>query len=152
MHTILSVTVRLLTGVVLLALSACGSPNRQPVVVGPAVTGLTTTLEDDVQALPDARIAWSTDWQLCWAAYPAATAYELESLTSEGVSPILQRQQSTCYRIEAAAGENAKSEGLAGRDMQLLIQSGQLGYRVRAVLPKNQVSEWSAPVAVGAEL
>lgn len=146
------VTAGTLVWVLMLALSACGSPARQPVVVGPAVAGLTTTLEDETHDLPDAHVEWSTYWQLCWDAYPAATAYELESLTSEGVSPVLRRQQDTCYRVQAAAGQNAKSEGLAGRDMQLLIQGGQLGYRVRAVLPDNRVSEWSVPVAVGADL
>ncbi|MBV9791993.1 MAG: hypothetical protein JOZ51_27655 [Chloroflexi bacterium] len=136
----------------MLVLPACSSSTQPALIVGPAVAGLTTTLQDELHDLPDARLAWSTFWQLCWSAYPSATAYELESLTSEGASPVLRRQQDTCYRIQAAAGENAKSEGLAGRDMQLLIQSGQLGYRVRAVLPGNQVSEWSVPVAVGVDL
>ncbi len=132
-----------------LLLSACGGAGGPPQIVPPAVGGLTATLEDEVRDLPGDRIAWTTYWKLCWAAYPGATAYELQPLTSEGASNRLQRQRETCFRQEAAKGENMKAEGLLNRDLLVKLQTGQLAYHVRAVLPDNRASEWSHPLAVG---
>lgn len=99
--------------------------------------------------LPGGRIAWSTYWKLCWAEYPGAKGYELQTLTSEGISAKLRRQSERCFRIEAAANENEKSQGLLNREVLLALQSGQLAYRVRAVLEEGRASEWSPPMAVG---
>lgn len=135
----------------LLVLAGCSQSAGSPAgVMQPAVTGLVATLEDDVRDLPNARIAWSTYWKLCWSPYPGATEYELQSLTGEGASPKLRRQRDTCLRVQAAAGENDKAQGLLNRDVQLSLQRGQLAYRVRAILSGNRVSEWSRSVAVGA--
>ena len=73
----------------------------------------------------------------------------MQTLTGEGTSRKLRRQHDTCSRIEAAAGENAKEKGLANRDLLLAMQSGQLAYRVRAVLDGDRVSEWSSVMMVG---
>ena len=150
----------------LVAAASCGSgenpgdggsgPERDEepaAVVEPPVGGLAATLEDKAEELPDEpdRIRWSTDWKLCWEPYPQAAAYELQPLTGEGQPGALQRQDGTCFRIEAAANENLKDEGLKDRDALLALQQGQLGYQVRAVLPEGRVSEWSAPAAVGEE-
>lgn len=113
------------------------------------VQEMVATLEDEVRNLPEQRIAWSTFWKLCWEEYPGATGYELELLTSEGVSPKLRRQSARCFRIEVAAGENKRKEGMIHRDIQLALQKGQLACRVRAVFDAGRVSEWSSPVAVG---
>ena len=101
--------------------------------------------------LPGDRTAWSTYWKLCWDLYPQATAYELQTVTGEGNSPKLRRQSERCFRIEAAGGENEKSQGLVNRTMLLLLQAGQLAYRVRAVFSNGRVSAWSPAMAVGKE-
>jgi hypothetical protein len=56
----------------LFVLPGCGD-GSPPQVVQPPVTGLVATLEDEMHDLPNARIAWSTYWKLCWSAYPGAT-------------------------------------------------------------------------------
>lgn len=115
------------------------------------VSGFAATLHDDVQELPEGRVAWSTEWRLCWAPYPRARGYEVQVVTGEGPSPRLLEQPGTCLDLEVAAGDNRRAEGLRGRDAQLLMQAGQLGYRVRAVLPRGRVSAWSPQLAVGEE-
>jgi hypothetical protein len=97
----------------------------------------------------NSRLAWSTYWKLCWEEYPGATAYELQALTGEGGARKLRRQRERCFRIEAAKGENEKTQGLANRDLLLALQAGQLAYRVRAALNDHRVSAWSSPAAVG---
>lgn len=125
------------------------SSTAAPQVAPRTVSGLLTTLEDEVRDLPDGQIAWSTYWKLCWDEYPGAQGYELQTMTGEGRSPKLRRQSGRCFRLQSAAGENQKSAGLVNRDLQLKLQEGQLGYRVRAVLADNRVSEWSVSMPVG---
>ncbi len=124
-------------------------PSSLPHMVSPVVEGLTATLEDAVRELPGKRIAWSTSWVLRWDPYPGAIAYELEMLTGEGVSPKLCRQGERCLRLEVAANENERWQGLLYRDLQVALRVGQLAYRVRAVLGTNSVSAWSSAIAVG---
>ncbi|MBD2504769.1 hypothetical protein [Anabaena azotica] len=123
---------------------------QQPQVVQPPVTGLVSTLSDEVKESTTDLISWSTYWQLCWDAYPGAKEYELQKVLVEGKSPKLQRQSDRCFRLQAASNENKKSQGLLNRDLILLVHKTQLAYRVRAVLDDNRVSEWSPPMAVGA--
>jgi hypothetical protein len=130
------------------ALCGCGA-SGPPQEVQPPVGGLTAALSDEVHDLPGDRIAWTTYWQLCWAPYPSATAYELQPVTGEGTASRLIRQQGTCFRQEAAKGENAKADGLVNRDLLVKLQIGQLAYKVRAALSGNRVSAWSPPAAVG---
>ncbi len=99
--------------------------------------------------LPGARIAWSTYWKLCWSEYHGAKGYAIQTVTSEGTSSDKRRQVETCFRIQAAAGENDKAQGLVNRNLQLAMQRGQLAYRVRAILENGRVSEWSSPMTVG---
>lgn len=122
----------------------------QPQVVEPPVTGLVSTLSDEVEELPQELIRWSTYWQFCWEPYPEAKVYELQTVLMEGKSPKLQRQSDRCFHLQAASNENLKSQGLLNRDLILLVHKTQLAYRVRAVLDNNRVSEWSPVVAVGA--
>ncbi|ODG98274.1 hypothetical protein A4S05_09830 [Nostoc sp. KVJ20] len=124
--------------------------SNQPQVVQPSVTGLVSTLSDEVEELPSGLIRWSTYWQLCWEPYPEAKEYELQTVLVEGKSPKLKRQSDRCFRIQAASNENQKSQGLLNRDLILLMHKIQLGYRVRAVLNDNRLSEWSEVMAVGA--
>ena len=135
-----------------LFLASCGrgaTPARVPQVVPTPVGALVGSLEDESRDLPDGRVAWHTYWRLCWGAYPGATAYELQARTGEGVSPQLRRQDGTCFRLEAAAGEDTKADLPRSRTIQLSTQSGQLAYRVRAVLGPDRVSAWSESLAVG---
>ncbi len=138
----------LFCGSVVLALAGCGT-QEPPRSVQPPVGGLTATLEDTVRDLPGDRIAWATYWTLCWSPYPGARAYQIQTVTGEGASAKLRQQRDTCLRIEAAKGENARTDGLVNRDLLLQLQTGQLAYKVRAVLDDTTVSEWSASAAVG---
>ncbi len=124
-------------------------PSGTPQVVKPPVTGFVATLSDEVKELPKQRIAWSTYWKLCWMPYPEAVAYELQGVSSEGTSPKLKRQTDNCFRLQAAANVNSKSKGLLYREETLAMHTVQLGFRVRAVLDGNRVSEWSPPMPVG---
>jgi hypothetical protein len=124
--------------------------SNQPQAVQPPVTGLVSTLSDEVEELPAELIRWSTYWQLCWEPYPEAKEYELQAVLMQGRSPKLERQSDRCFRIQAASNENQKSQGLLNRELILLMHKIQLGYRVRAVLDNNRVSEWSQVMAVGA--
>lgn len=130
-------------------LSACETPSGARQVVAPPVEDVVATLSDEIQELPSKRIAWSTYWKLCWQNYPGAKAYELQTLTSEGASPSLRRISDRCFRLQAAAGQNHKSQGLFNRKAILSLRTSQLAYRVRAVLDENRVSEWSPDMAVG---
>jgi hypothetical protein len=137
--------------VALLLLLLCATCNRTsaPATPLPVVTGLNATLEDEVRDLPNGQIAWSTYWKLCWDAYQDAASYQLQSLTGEGSARRVLRQTERCFRLQAAAGENSRAQGLLNRDLQLALQQGQLAYRVRAVRQDGRLSEWSAPLAVG---
>jgi hypothetical protein len=123
--------------------AACGRKAEKPATVSPPVQNLTATLEDEVHDLPGGEIEWSTYWRLCWPSYEGASEYELQSLTSEGASNKFRRQSERCFRLEVAAGQNPKSEGLRNRDLQLALRSTELSYRVRAVLADGHFSEWS---------
>lgn len=140
--------IRPLCLLLLAMLSGCGA-SGPPQVVQPPVSGLMATLSDEVRDLPGDRIAWTTYWQLCWTPYPGATTYELQPVTGEGTASRLIHQQNTCFRQEAAKGENAKADGLVNRDLLVKLQISQLAYKVRAVLNGNRVSAWSPPAAVG---
>jgi hypothetical protein len=141
-------TLSVLCLLVVAALCGCGA-SGSPQIVQPPVSVLTAALSDEVHDLPGDRIAWTTYWQLCWAPYPGATTYELQPVTSEGTASRLIRQKDTCFRQEAAKGENAKADGLVNRDLLVKLQIGQLAYKVRAALSGNRVSAWSPPAAVG---
>jgi hypothetical protein len=112
----------------------------------PPITQVTTSLEDEVEDIANGQINWSTYWKLCWEAYPEAETYEIQTSTSEGVSPKLKKQKDTCYRIQIATGTNNKDLGMFNRDKLIKLQMGQLSYRIRAVLKNGNVSEWSASV------
>ena len=133
----------------LLTLLLCAACSKTPATTLPAITGLVASLEDEVRDLPNGQIAWSTYWKLCWDNYPDAEAYELQALTGEGATRRLRHQNERCFRLQAAAGENSKAQGLLNRSLQLALQQGQLAYRVRAVRKDGRMSEWSAPLAVG---
>jgi hypothetical protein len=106
------------------------------------------TLHDEIVELPGNQIRWNTYWQMNWPAWPGAVAYELLTLTSEGTAPRPRRLSGCEFRIQVASGANARAEGLATRDMQLLLNSAQLSYRVRAVLDNGRTGEWSRALSV----
>ncbi|MEO6724592.1 MAG: hypothetical protein ABIU20_11370 [Blastocatellia bacterium] len=107
------------------------------------------TLEDDVRDLPDGQIAWTTYWKLCWEPYAGAQGYELEPITGEGTGRRRVHQAGVCYRVEVAKGQNAKVQGFFNRELMLASLSGQMSYRVRAVLSNGHVNQWSTPAIVG---
>lgn len=115
----------------------------------PTIQGLAATLEDEVRDADGGRIRWSTYWKLCWDEYPGALSYELQAATSEGASPKLRAESGRCFRIEVAAGVNDKSQGLLNREQLVSLQTGQLTYRVRAVLNEGRRSEWSPAMEIG---
>lgn len=115
----------------------------------PPMAGFVATLADEVRDLPQQRIAWHTYWTLCWDAYPEARGYELQAVTSEGGSLRPNAVDGRCHRLEVAANENRKAEGLRARDLQIAMQSGQLAYRVRAVLADGSKSTWSPLFGAG---
>lgn len=125
------------------------SPTASPQVVRESLTGLNSSLVDEVKDLPEEKIAWNTYWQLCWQAHTSAQAYELETFTGEGASRKLRRQTETCFRTEIAKGRNDKAKGLFNRELMLAGISGQLSYRVRAVFDGNRVSAWSPLMEAG---
>lgn len=127
----------------------CHKPAAVAASATSTVQGLKATLEDEVQDLPEGRIRWSTYWQLCWDAAPAAVAYELQAATAEGNARQVRRVTEHCFRLQAAAGENKRAQGLLNRALQLALQAGQLAYRVRAVHQDGSRTEWSRPLAVG---
>jgi hypothetical protein len=133
----------------LLLAAACHRTAQKQTAVFPPIKDLTAELEDEVHDLANREIKWSTYWRLCWANYDGASAYELQALTSEGTSDKLVRQSGRCFRIEVAAGQNLKTQGLLHRDLQLSLRSTQLAYRVRAVLADGTTSEWSKSFSVG---
>ena len=129
--------------------TACGGYTNAQEIELPAVKNLVATLEDEVRDLGGNKIKWATHWKLCWDKYPEAVAYELQIVTGEGVRAKLRSQSGQCFSIKAAAGENERSQGLLNRELLLLMQSGQLGYRVRAVHEEGRTSRWSATMEVG---
>lgn len=138
--------------VLFVLLTGCRSAPKIQTAPLPPISGITATSQDEVRDLPNEMIAWSTNWKLCWATYPAATGYELQPVTGEGSSRKVRAQSENCFKLQAAAGENRKVQGLLNRELQLALQRGQLAYRVRAVLPDGGHSEWSTPIAVGQEI
>ncbi len=142
-----------LVGMLVATIVACGcsddvADRSRPRGLDPPA-GLKTSLLDEIKPMPGDRIKWSTFWRLCWDAYPGSQAYELRPLTDEGDPGRPRRQTARCFRIQAAAGDNARSRGLALREEQLALQQGQLAYGVRAILRDGRVTPWSAAVAVG---
>ena len=137
----------LLGWLVAVLLGGCGGkPAEKPAGPPAPVTGITTAFEDEVADGPGGQIAWSTYWKFCWQPYPGARSYELQLITPEGASPKLKSRHEPCYRIQVATGTNPREQGLLRRDEQIGWQTGQLAYRVRAVLGDNQYSEWSPVV------
>ncbi|WP_235526610.1 hypothetical protein [Nostoc piscinale] len=57
--------------------------SNQPQVIQPPITGLVSTLSDEVEELPQELIRWSTYWQMCWETYPEAQEYELQKVLVE---------------------------------------------------------------------
>ncbi len=115
----------------------------------PQITGLRATLEDEVTDLPEERIKWNTYWVLSWDPFPGAEGYDLQIVTSEGISPRLHHVKEPRFRLQSATGENLKSEGLVKRDLQLALHAAQLAIAVRAHLPGDQATAWSHPYDVG---
>jgi len=115
----------------------------------PAPSGLATSLEDKKRKSGRGRIAWSTHWKLCWQPVESAAYYEIRLMTSEGAPRAPKRLDATCFRIEAAAGENPVSEGLPHRDLMLTMQAAQLSAQIRAVLADGRKTAWTAAQDVG---
>ncbi|MFN0026056.1 MAG: hypothetical protein ACKV2O_02555 [Acidimicrobiales bacterium] len=113
------------------------------------VQGFKASIGDEVVPVSGGKIRWETRWQLCWDVYPAATAYELQVVTSEGSSTKSTRQSDPCVSLQIAAGENDAAQGMLNRDLIVATTAGHVGYRVRAILGEDTVSSWSAPYFAG---
>ncbi|EHR69458.1 hypothetical protein BurJ1DRAFT_0576 [Burkholderiales bacterium JOSHI_001] len=114
-----------------------------------APTVLAGSLEDRVRPAGAGRIAWSTQWTLCWQAVPAALRYEVRLMTSEGAPRSAQPWSDTCWGVEAAAGENAADQGMPHRALMLAMQAGQAALQVRAVFKDGRRSAWTPEQPVG---
>lgn len=117
--------------------------------LAPAPEGMHAQLQDVVRPAGAGRIAWQTFWKLCWTPVAGAKGYELKRMTSEGAPRQHQRVAGPCWRVEVAAGENARAQGLYRRDLMLQLQAAQASLRVRAAFGQGRVSAWSAEHAVG---
>ena len=111
--------------------------------------GLTRSLQDVRRPSGRGRIAWSTEWKLCGKPVAGAKHYEKRLLTSEGAPRKPERINTTCFRVEAAAGENPSSEGLPRRDLMLSMQAAQSAIQIRAVFPDGHTTAWTAEQPVG---
>ncbi len=111
--------------------------------------GLTRSLQDIKRPSGRGRIAWSTYWKLCWQPVAGAKYYEKRLLTSEGAPHSPARIKTTCFRVEAAAGENPSREGLPKRDLMLNMQAAQSAIQIRAVFPDGSTTAWTAEQPVG---
>lgn len=132
-----------------LLLAACSAPSARGTGDLPPVTGLVATLEDETRPVEAGRLRWSTYWRLSWTPYPDATGYELQTVTSEGTSLKLKTLSDPVFRLQVAAGENAATLGLHGRQVQVQMQESQLGFRVRAIMSTGRRSGWSDAAAAG---
>lgn len=129
------------------------SSQATPTVLnGIAVTGFTTSAKTTSAPLLSGLTKWRTDWSLCWEQTPNAIGYEITVLTSEGISPRLRRQTTTCLEVEVAAGETPLEQIERDQRIQMSIQRSQLSYKVRPSLPNDQVGEWSREVSAGEDL
>jgi hypothetical protein len=106
-------------------------------------------LDDERREAAPGRIAWSTHWTLCWQPQPGVRYHEIRLLTSEGGSRVPRRWHASCYRVEAAAGENEAAEGMPRRDLMLAMQAAQSAVQVRAVFTDGRHSAWTAEQPVG---
>jgi hypothetical protein len=111
--------------------------------------GLTITLQDVKRPSGRGRIAWSTYWKLCWQPVAGAKYFEKRLLTSEGAPRKPERINTTCFRVEAAAGENPSSEGLPKRDLMLSMQAAQSAVQIRAVFRDGHTTAWTAEQPIG---
>lgn len=116
----------------------------------PAPGGLQRSLQDHTRRSGPGRMAWSTTWSLCWQPVAGAAHYEVRLLTAEGASRTPRRVADTCYRVEAAAGENPRADGMPRRALMLAMQSAQSSVGVRAVFADGRVTDWTAGQPVGA--
>jgi hypothetical protein len=133
-----------LVGLALLLTYAC----TEPPLEAPKTPVIKATLKDEVRDLPGGQIEWWTWWEACWDKDPKAIAYEIQTMTSEGTSRKLRRQQENCIRMDVARGRNPKSAGLLDRELMLGNTRSMLGYRVRTVR-EDGPGDWSERVTAG---
>lgn len=115
----------------------------------PPPAGFVRTLEDETRAAAPGRVAWSTYWKLCWDPVATARHYEIRLVTSEGAPRTPKHLVATCYRIEAAAGENPVGEGMPKRELMLSMQAAQAALQVRAVFADGRATAWSTEQPIG---
>lgn len=145
---------------VTLALAAAGAgaheaapPPADPLAAGPALTGFHAALRDSQRRLGGGRLRLSTQWTLCWQPVPGAQRYEVQLLTSEGVSRDLKQVAASahpCWGLQVAAVEAPPAQLAARRAEQLALSGSMLAARVRAVAADGTQGAWSVPFAAGA--
>ena len=143
-----------------LALSAAGAGAHEaaptaadPHARGPEPGGFHASLRDSQQRIGGGRRRQSTRWTLCWQPLPGAQRYEVQLLTSEGVSrapkPVAAGPH-PCWGLQVAAVEAPPAELQARRAEQLALAASMLAVRVRAVAIDGRPGAWSVPQAAGA--
>ena len=117
-------------------------------VAGPAPVLASATLTDDVDT---AAGTWSTTWEVCFEPLPGAEGperWEVQSVTSEGVSPRIEELPGSCVGLQLAQGPGAAPADDPGRTAAL-ADAASLAYRARAVRADGSVTPWGEPVVAG---
>jgi len=112
------------------------------------VSGLRAFLVDEEQRTPEGRYAWTTRWKLCWRPVPAATAYLITVVTSEGIDPQPREVDDPCYEVTVATGSSARKGARPGRDAQLSQMRSTLSVSVAAKLEGGATGPPSSDVEV----
>ena len=119
------------------------------------VSALSAVLEDDVHEYASkgkAQLRWQTFWVLNWASVEGATHYEIRYKTSEGTSRKVKTVQRPPFRLEVAKGDNAKTQGLLARQVQLDTIGSLLSAQVVARLANGETTPASPWLQVGLAL
>ena len=116
-------------------------------VTGAAPVLASATLVDDVDP---AVGTWSTTWAACFApaGNEAVAGWEVQTVTTEGVSPQVRELTGGCIDLKLAQGRGTAPIDDPGRTAAL-ADAGSLAYRVRAVRTDGSATPWTDPVVVG---
>lgn len=128
--------------------AADAGASREPI----QISGVRAELADTTQtytknATPYWR--WRTDWLLHWERLARASHYELQFLTSEGMSGRSRRFIAPPFRLEVAKGDNLQAAEFPTRAIQLLTIQSLLAVRIIAHFADGSQSLPSQWLSVG---
>lgn len=134
-------------------------PSQRGVDAGPDTSGpasteirdLRATLRDEERTLPDGRIAWSTEWRLCWTPVRLAVAYAVTPVSFEGPGRAIEVRE-PCYALSVANGVDDRPGQRSGRTGQLSLIGSSLAVSVAARFADGTLGPGSADHSVGREI